>query len=214
MGDRPEAARVARCKLGYTSQAGGGPSPAGPLPYLRSSLPAPPNPPGFLLSKRFPASARPPAGSHKNPENRTRLPETRSEAPRGWRGALAPPRMRAVRAAAESHATPPSSARLRHNTGRGKFPKPRENALPTHLPTPGRLGVRPKSRRAGPRQVSVPCGSRRACPGAEGKVRLAREAGRGGGGGGRVAGGGRPGTLTHAPGRLPVALRAWYFPEM
>lgn len=153
--------------------------PSGPLPADPPCSPPPPLP-GPLLSKRFPSSciACLPQGATKNPENWISPPETRSGAPQDWRGALAPLRMCAMRAAGVSRYTSsraPSTARLRHNTGRGKFPKPRENAL--SYPPRGRLGVRPTSRRAGAptgvRPVRLPGRGRQGPTGA-------REAGRGG----------------------------------
>lgn len=101
---------------------------------------------------------------------------------------------------------PPSTARLRHNTGRGKFPKPRENALPPQHPRAA--GRAPQISLSGARQVFVSCGSRRACPGAESRVGPAREAGRWARGWERRAEAALAHSRTLRAGRLPVALRS------
>lgn len=88
---------------------------------------------------------------------------------------------------------PPSTARLRHNTGRGKFPKPRENALP--YPPPGGWACALKLAERGPDRCSS-----RAPPGARARARKAGSDWPVRRGGERVAGSGgrRPPWHTHA----------------
>lgn len=177
------------------------------LPSPTCEPPGSPPVPALCFPRDFPAPALP--ASRREPRKTRRTgptrPETRSGAPQDWRGALAPLRMCALRAAGVSRYTslraPSTQLGLRHNTGRGKFPKPRENA-PAYPPR-GRLGVRPTSRGAG-----APTGVRPVRLSGRGRLGRTGPARRGGAVGAwrGVAGGGRPGTLTHAPGRLPVAL--------
>lgn len=91
---------------------------------------------------------------------------------------------------------PPSTARLRHNTGRGKFPKPRENAL--SYPPAGGWACALNLAERGPDRCSS-----RAAPGARARARKAGSGWPARRGGGRVAGSGRrrPSWHTHARAR-------------
>lgn len=164
-------------------------SPSRPFPFLEI-------PSSCTASRREP----------QNPDNWTRPFESRSDAPQDWRGARAPLRMCALRTA-ESHATPPSDSLppSRSDTTRavGNFLNLARTRSPPH---PRRLGVRPESRRAGPDRCSS-CAAPARVPG-RGRRRQGRAGPRGEAVGvwRGAAGGGRPGTLAHAPGKLPVAL--------
>lgn len=170
MGDRPEAARVARCKLGDTSQAGGGPSPAGPLPYLRSSLlPAPPIPRALC----FPRDSQ---LLHGLPQGATKTRKTGLGCPKPA------PRRRGVGAARSRHRAcaqcgPPPSLTLHllpalgSDTTRavGNFLSLARTRSPPTYPPPGGWACALNLAERGPDR----CRSR-AAPGARARARKAR----------------------------------------
>lgn len=176
-----------------------------PIPSPTCKPPCSPPLPALCFPRDFPAPALP--ASRREPRKTRRTgPTRRSPAPERRRIGAARSRHCACAQCGqpESHATPPSE-RLPHSSGSdttravGNFLSLARTRPPTH-PAGGWACALHRAER-GPRQVFVPSGSR----GAEGSVGPAPRGGAVGAWRG-VAGGGRPGTLTHAPGRLPVAL--------